>query len=279
MEDEKYLLKLKSVSSSNFKILFEVLKDILYGSMNIIFTKNCMKISEIDRLEKAMVHLEIDSDAFQYYQCLQDQIKIGVNAGDIFKMIKVSSSQDAVSFLITKDNPDIFIIRLENSLKNKVFESSIRLLNIDKEILTIPDIKYEYQVSLSSSDFQNTFKNLNSLGDHDLNVEICKSGNQLVFSHAGDFSDQRVIYLIGDQEQTLGEIQESNAYATVNTNDNNIIQGIYNLKYLLLFSKSHKINTEVILYLTNDSPLIIEYRVADLGSLRFLLTQQANEEI
>ena len=256
MDEDVYILKLKSVSSSNFKILFEVLKDILVRSINIVFTKNCMKISEIDSLEKAMVHLEIDSNAFQYYHCSEELIKIGVNAIDLFKMIKVSSSQDAISFLIKKDNPDVFIVRLENSLKNKVFESSIKLLNIEKEIMNIPDIEYEYMITLPSTDFQNTFKNLNSLGDHDVNVEIKKVGSQLIFSHKGDVSHQRVIYLINHEE------------------DSSIIQGVYDLKYLLLFSKSHKINTDVNLYLTNDNPLIIEYKVADLGALRFLLTQQ-----
>ena len=253
-----YLLLVKSVSSTNFKILFELLKDIFTNkNINLIFNKEFMKIKEIDNKKKVLVHLEINKDIFQYFHC-ESELKVGVSPESLFKIIKTATSNDTISFIIHKNDPDTFIIRFENSTKNKVFESSLKLLNIYVPDISIPDISYDYSVTLESSEFQNTCKILNSLGDIDVNVDITKTGNQLIFTHLGQFSQQKIIYIVDSDESS-----------------NIPIQGIYNLQFLLLFSKSSKINKNVTLYLSNDvQPLIIEYAVTESGTLRFLITRE-----
>lgn len=254
-------LDLKSVSSSNFKILFDVLREILVRNISIIFTKEYMMISEVDNLKKVMVYLKIDSTAFQKFYCKDSFIKIGVDPCKLFKIIKVSSTSDTISFIIKEDSPDNLIVRFENSIKKKCFESRIKLLNLNTDTPELPDLEYNNnKIILQSSELHNIFKHLNSLGDNNVEIDIKKINSQIIFNHKGNFSDQKMIY------HSIEETEEEN-------NTIFISQGTFDLKYLLLLSKSHKINVETEIYIENNMPLMLLYRVADLGELKLILSE------
>ena len=56
-----------------------------------------------------------------------------------------------------------------------------------------------------------------------------------------------------------------------NQNQNEIIQGVFSLKYLVLFTKCTNLSSSIELYLKNDYPLIIRYQVANLGEVKLCL--------
>jgi proliferating cell nuclear antigen len=56
-----------------------------------------------------------------------------------------------------------------------------------------------------------------------------------------------------------------------NENQNEIIQGMFSLKYLVLFTKCTNLSSSIELYLKNDYPLIIRYQVANLGEVKLCL--------
>ena len=56
-----------------------------------------------------------------------------------------------------------------------------------------------------------------------------------------------------------------------NTNPEEIIQGLFALKHLVLFSKCTNLCPSIELYLKNDYPLIIKYLVASLGEIKLCL--------
>ena len=54
-----------------------------------------------------------------------------------------------------------------------------------------------------------------------------------------------------------------------------IVQGQFSLKYLLFFIKATHLDDTVNILLSNDQPLVLEYHIAKLGSLKFLLVPNA----
>ena len=61
---------------------------------------------------------------------------------------------------------------------------------------------------------------------------------------------------------------------TIRENKDDIIQGNFSLKYLVLFTKCTNLSNTVELYLKNDYPLIIKYTVASLGNIKLCLSPQ-----
>jgi proliferating cell nuclear antigen len=57
----------------------------------------------------------------------------------------------------------------------------------------------------------------------------------------------------------------------------NIIQGYYNLKSLVLFTKCTNLCNNIEIYLRNNFPIIIKYEVGDLGELKLCLAPKCDD--
>lgn len=250
----KYILELSSVQSNNLKILFEVIKEVLFSDINLIFTPNSILVGEMDGKEQCMIHLELDTSAFEYYYC-ESRIAVGINASNFYKIIKTAKNQDTISFYIEKEDESIFTVKLENSEKNKVFESYIKRLDIPEVKLGIPPIEYPSPIITPSSEFQKICRDMNSLGSDNI-VEITSIGQQIIFRYNGDFSKQKII--IGKPNPETEVCLE-------------IVQGKFDLKFLLLFTKATNLSNTVNIHIKNDAPLILDYSVGNLGKLSFIL--------
>jgi proliferating cell nuclear antigen len=254
---DDFILELKSGQTSNIRILFEVLKDVVVGDINLVFTEETIKVIEMDKTEVCVVHLSLDTSSFEFYECKKPRIVAGINSTNFFKIIKTAGNKDIISFLIKSSEPNLFIIRFNNPEKNKTFESVINLMDVKYNDSVIPDIAFQSVVTIPSNVFEKICKDINSLGSSD-RVEIQGIGDQLVIKHKGYFSEQRIV---------LG--------ATDNTNITNstgqIIQGIFDLKFLLLFTKATKLCSIMKIYLKNDYAIILEYSVGSLGKIKFVL--------
>lgn len=255
---EKYILDLKTVQSSNIKILFEVLKEVLLGDINLIFTPDNIKVVEMNDSRVAMVYLNLKSEAFEHYYC-EREINVGLNTTNFFKIIKIAKNSDTISFFIERNREDVLGIRMENSEDNRVFESRVSLLDIPLVSLEIPKLEFPSVISLPSIKFQKYIKDLNSLGT-DCVLEITSVGQQLTFKCEGDFSENKAIF--GNSTDTNFAID----------NDTEIIQGRFLLKFLILFTKATSLCQTLHIYLKNDYSIILEYTVGSLGSLRFILS-------
>ena len=99
---------------------------------------------------------------------------------------------------------------------------------------------------------------MNNIGDK---MEITSIDNILKFKVEGD---------IGTAEHLLGQDLKNNL--TINNNkSNSIIQGIFNLKNLVMFTKCTNLCNQIKIFIKNDYPLIIIYDVASLGEIKLCL--------
>jgi proliferating cell nuclear antigen len=256
--NEQYILNLKTVQSSNIKTLFEVLKEVLLGDINMIFTPNNIKVVEMNESRMAMVYLNLQSEAFEQYHC-EREIHVGLNTTNFYKIIKIAKNSDTISFFIDKDQEDFLGIRMENRDDNRIFEAKIPLLDIGSPIMEIPKLEYPTVISLPSVKFQKYIKDLNSLGT-DCKLDITSVGQQLTFSCRGDFSENKAIF--GNSDDTKFD----------NETPFDVIQGTFSLKFLILFTKATSLCQTVQIYMKNDFSIILEYCVGSLGSLRFILS-------
>ena len=95
-------------------------------------------------------------------------------------------------------------------------------------------------------------------------IEIKSLENQLIFSCNGEFASQ---------ETSIGETHTGMSFLK-NQNPDGIVQGVFALKHLVLFSKCTNLCNSIEIYLKNDYPLIINYSVASLGAVKLCLTPQ-----
>ena len=131
---------------------------------------------------------------------------------------------------------------------------------------------------MSSSQFQQIIKDIQLLEGKI--VEIKSVGKQLIFSCQDGIAEFKTAIseiddkLNKDQKALLHQNGEDIKSIRFEKSNTKIVQGKFKLTQLLNFTKASHLCENMNILLTNDKPLILEYFVADLGILRFLLVSE-----
>lgn len=259
----KNILELKTVQTNSFRTLIEALKEILTDA-NIEFDETGMKIRTMDGTHTVFVHLKLNASDFDHYVC-EEKYTIGVNMLNFFKLIKTMNNSDTLMLYIESESPEKLGIRIENGDKNSVTEYKLSLMDINEEAVDVNDVDFDSVLTMPSTDFQKIIRDMNGIADI---VDIKSYGKTIVFYCKGDFCTQLT---------RIGENSTSGLSFSQVSDENQIVQGLFSLKYLFLFTKCTNLCNSIMICMKNDFPIIILYKVGDLGDIKLCLAPRVNE--
>lgn len=262
-------LEIRTVQASAFKTLVEALKDLLTDT-RIEFDLTGMKIVAMDNAHIVLVHLKLDANRFEQFHCAH-RLSIGVNMLNLHKLVKTINSNDVLMMFIDNDDPNHLGIRIENMEKNSHTTYRLDLLDLDNPVINIDPTEFPSVITLPSSDFQKICRDMYNIADH---VEIKNVNNKLIFSCRGEFCSQETV--LSDESQNpnqsdvepIENIGNDISDAQVANKNKQIVQGVFSLKYLVMFTKCTNLCNMVELYIRNDFPLIVKYNVASIGAIK-----------
>jgi proliferating cell nuclear antigen len=260
---DNMILEIKTVQSAAFRVLTEALKEILTDA-NFEFDESGIKIMAMDSSHTVLVHLKLSAENFEYYHCKNKRI-LGINMLNLFKLIKTMGNNDALTLYLEEGNESKLGIKIENSEKNTMTKYKLNLMDLHEDNIQIPPAVFDSVITMPSVDFQKICRDMHNLAE---NIEIKSLENQLIFSCIGQFASQ---------ETSIGETNTGLSFVQ-NQNPDEIVQGIFALKHLVLFSKCTNLCNNIELYLKNDYPLILKYQVASLGSIKLCLAPKCDNE-
>jgi proliferating cell nuclear antigen len=175
------------------------------------------------------------------------------------------TNNDTLELNIDEDEVNKLNIIIENGEKNSITKYKLNLIDLDEHNINVPPATFESIITMPSSDFQKICRDMSNLSD---TIEIRNIGSQLIFGCRGDFAEQETI---------LGEINGNNGVNFSKTNDTQIIQGYYNLRHLVLFTKCTNLCNSIEMYMKNNFPLVIKFTVGSLGDLKLALAPLVND--
>jgi len=256
------VLTIKTVQIAPFRILITALKDILTDT-NIIFTKEHIKIINMDKTHTILVHLLLKAENFELFNCKYDRIIIGVNMLHLFKLISSIDNDDTLTLYIENDDYVEGVVhelglKFENGDIKQSKIQKLRLIEPELEELEIPDLIFSSVINLPSSDFQKIIRDLANISDR---LEIKSVDNELIFKCVGQYAKAEIRRT--ESENSMQFLQKQNS--------NEIIQGEFSLKNLIYFIKCTNLCSQIEIYLENNRPLIVKYNVASLGELKLCL--------
>lgn len=255
------LFEIRTVQSGAFRTLIEGLKEIL-AEANLEFDSTGIRIIDVDETHTVLTYLRLNFDRFEYFYCPAKHI-LGVNMMYLFKLIKTLSNNDSLTLFLPASNPNKLGIRAENAEKQTTNTWMMKLFDTNVENIELPNIQFTSIITMPSTDFQKTCRDFNALADK---LEITSSNSDLIFRCIGDFVDGETVIL--SESQGGVKVQKSGGAS------NEIVQGIFELKYLNMFTKCTNLCPSIEIYLKNDYPLVLRYMVANLGEVRLVLAPQ-----
>jgi proliferating cell nuclear antigen len=255
-------LTIKTVQIAPFRILMAALKDILLET-NIIFTKQGIKIINMDKTHTILVHLFLKAENFEVFECKEEKIIVGVNILHLFKLITTIDNDDTLTIYIENDDYNEGIVtelglKFENGNIKQSKIQKLKLIEPEQDELEIPDVKFSSVINMPSNDFQKIIRDLAAISEK---IEIKSVEDELIFKCCGQFAKAEI------------RRSENNANMQIlNKQHNKIIQGEYSLKNLLYFIKCTNLCNQIEIYLENNRPLIVKYNVASLGEIKMCLS-------
>ena len=248
---------METVQASVIKCMFESLKDVLQDC-NMCFNEKGATICAMDGAHVALVNMFIDAKKIEKYQC-NGLCIIGLSINTMINCLKPISTCDTLKWEVFEDSCDVLRLSITNQEKQRVHEYDVKLIDIDCEMLDIPDKDFACVITLPSSDMQHTIRDLNHIGDK---IHIQSADNDLVLSASGDSASLKISLKQSVQEMTLDK-PDQDASAVINNK--------YASRYLLFFTKSSGLSQWTEIYLSQGYPMIIKYNVASIGYLQFCL--------
>ena len=139
-------------------------------------------------------------------------------------------------------------------------------MDIDNEQLGIPDTPYKCTVQMPSSEFQRIIRDLQVLGDT-CTIGVTKEG--IRFSVTGDLGTGNVLTRANttgkDDEQVIIDMEEP-------------VELNFALRYLNFFTKATALSNTVIISMSPDVPVVIEYPIEECGHVKYYLAPKIDEE-
>lgn len=274
---EFLILGIAEACSVVFGIMFEarlvqgaLLKKVLEAVKDLIneATWDCsatgISLQAMDNSHVSLVSLNLRSDGFDKFRCDRN-LSMGMNLASVSKILRCAANDDIIT-IKAQDDADSVNFVFEAPNQEKVSDYEMKLMNIDAEHLGIPETDYSVVVKMPSGEFQRICRDLSQIGD---SVQITCTKDGVRFSVSGDLGTGNVklsqtANVDKEEEAVIIEMQEA-------------VSLTFALRYLNSFTKATPLSAQVQLSMSADVPLVVEYKIEDMGYVRYYLAPKIED--
>ena len=218
----------------------------------------------MDSSHVSLVALKLKASGFAQYRCDRN-ISLGMNLVSMSKVLKCAGNDDTIT-IKADDEGDTAQFCFESEEGDRVSDFELKLMDIDSENLGIPDTDYKCTVKMPSGEFQRIVRDLSVLGDTCV-IRCSKEG--VSFKVKGDLGTG----CVSRKQSTAGDKAEEHTVVDVEEPT----ELTFALRYLNFFTKATPLSPVVVLHMSKDVPLMVEYGVESLGHMRFYLAPQVDD--
>ncbi|KAJ6424874.1 hypothetical protein OIU84_025613 [Salix udensis] len=219
----------------------------------------------MDSSHVALVALLLRSEGFEHYRCDRN-MSMGMNLGNMSKMLKCAGNDDIIT-IKGDDGSDTVTFMFESPTQDKIADFEMKLMDIDSEHLGIPEAEYQAIVTMPSSEFARICKDLSSIGDTVV-ISVTKEG--VKFSTRGDIGTANIVLR---QNTTVDKPEDATVIEM-----NEPVSLTFALRYMNSFTKATSLSNTVKISLSSELPVVVEYKIAEMGYVRFYLAPKIEED-
>ncbi|KAJ5338674.1 hypothetical protein N7452_005402 [Penicillium brevicompactum] len=262
LKELEMVIKQRPGNNSSKRVV-DAIKD-LVQDCNFDCNDSGIALQAMDNSHVALVSMLLRAEGFSPYRCDRN-IALGINLLSLTKVLRAAQNEDILT-LKAEDSPDAVNLMFESAETDRLSEYDIKLMDIDQEHLAIPETEYAATVEMPSAEFQRICRDLNQLSESVV-IEANKEG--VKFSCNGD---------IGNGSVTIRQhtnVDKPDQNVTVNISEP--VALTFSLKYLVNFCKASNLSSSVVLHLSQEVPLLVEYGLGS-GHLRFYLAPKLGDD-
>jgi len=156
------MLEARLKQSSILRKVVDSLKD-LVNEVKFEFTDAGMSLQSMDTSHVVLVSLMLRSDGFEVYRC-DRAIPIGLNMASFSRIVRSAAPEDAIT-LRADDSGESLAITIESPGGVRTSEYELKLMDLDVEQVTVPNVEYDVAIKMPSEEFSRVCRDLAIVGD------------------------------------------------------------------------------------------------------------------
>jgi len=278
------ILEISTDQTAPFKTVIETLKETLLD-VNIVccsiikkdddgkdVNMGYMKIFATDASKTVLIDLKLDASSFTTFNCQKKKV-LGINLPYFNKIIKIIDKDEWLTLYIDSEEENNLKIKIHNQNEQKDTLYSLKLLSLDDETVKIPETEIDSHIIMGAYEFHKTCREMIGISEF---VEFQCLQDAFIMKCVGEQLERNTRYKSSKSEND----EKSNVdidFGETAGSTLKIVQGIYELKHLVSFTKFCTLCSAIEIFMRNDYPLVIKYSIATLGRL-FLCLSPINVE-
>jgi len=258
------MFEARLAQGSTLKSTIEAMKDLVTDA-NLDCSANGLSLQAMDSSHVSLCALLMRADGFDHFRC-DKNISLGLNLTNLGKILKCAGNDDIIT-MKSEDEGDTISFMFESENQERVSDFELKLMDIDADHLGIPETQYKCIVKMPSREFQSIVQKLQVLGD---TCTIGAKKDGVRFSVTGDMGTGNILCRQNvsadkDEDQTVIDLQED-------------VEMAFALRYLSFFTKATSLDGSVTISMSPDVPIVVEYKIGEMGHLRFYLAPKIDDE-
>lgn len=206
----------------------------------------------------------MDPGCFQEFRCDRDMV-LGLDLESFGKILRQGNNEDYLT-LIAEDSPDSILIVFEDKKKDRISEFSLKLMDIDSDVLTIDEMDHDCSITMPSTDFAKIARDFKTMSE---SLQIIVVKESVKFKAEGQIGSGSVIF---KPHTDIDKPDES-----IKIDVNNPVNLTFGAKYLNDIVKAATLSPTITIKLTDKAPALFEFKLPS-GYLRYYLAPKFEDE-
>uniref|UniRef100_A0A7S0RT56 DNA sliding clamp PCNA n=1 Tax=Chlamydomonas leiostraca TaxID=1034604 RepID=A0A7S0RT56_9CHLO len=249
---------------SLLKKLVDAVKE-LVTDVNFDVSAAGIACQAMDTSHVCLISVLLRAEGFEHFRCDRPR-SIGLSLKSLAAVLKCMGNDDTLT-MKADDDGDKLTLMFEAPDQARVADFEMKLMEIDQEQLGIPDNEYSAQVKMPSAEFQRLVKDLSAIGEN-VNISVAKDG--IKFAATGDIGTANITVRHNPHADKKGQQTVVDLQEPVSLN--------FAMRYLVNFSKASPLSEHVVLTLTKDLPIQVEFLLQDAGHIRYYLAPKIDDD-
>lgn len=264
-----------------FCALFQNIKQFT-DHINLFFEKERLFVQSMDSAHVSILEIELPAKWFDSYKAKESEgsaeanwpsIVIGLNVSVLSKILATREKSQTITIVYNPEQEDdklfIHFVSENRSIFDKHFE--LPLVDIDSQVMEIPAIDYQAEMTISAANFANIINQLKLFGD---TMEIhCSEEKIVMYSNSPESG--KMFVEVNMDDLTEFAIEEGGK-----------MEVSFSLTYLHKIAMYHKLVKDIQLKISANYPMKIVYGLetveeesqTDFARMTFYLAPKMNED-
>lgn len=249
--------------SEIFSAIFQHLK-IFTEHVNIQFNEEGVYVQGMDSSHVSIYELSIPAAWFDQYTCSVPS-SLGINTNIFFKILNAREKTQEIRIAATASEDDKVLVHFVNGKDKNDFDRHFEmpLVDVTSDILSIPEIEYQAEFTLSAAKMASVISQLRMFGD---TMDILCSEESIKITSDSNNAGKMIV------EINIGEL------TSYSIEEGREIKLAYSLAYMGNICLFHKLAKEVELAVSEDYPMKMSYDMGDGANMKFYLAPKMTSD-